>query len=361
LTDTIPKKSTERRFEAAQLAACASATKPRHTLLRRLLPLASVLVVLGGVFLFWGLPFVQNWLSQREPLPVGGRVVLPTDAGLVLYDLATRSQTTLVSAPPGQLVTSASWSPDGSSVAYGFFHRPAGDPASASEIYLVPAAGGEARPLAQRDRPGAVLDSPVWSPDGRFVYFTYFGQISGRAVQRVERIDVAGGDRQVIVEDAYSPSISPDGQSLLFLRDDRAGTGLWLLSLSGGEPRSVLDPTRYPGLAVPRFSPDGTRFVVAIIHTSTAASKPPPLFAWLAPPTAYAHGIPWDLWTFDLQGEDVRRLTDFAIDDPSPTWSPDGRFIMYWGGGGLFLLPSEGGNARRLLDHGGYGPIDWRP
>jgi Tol biopolymer transport system component len=179
-------------------------------------------------------------------------------------------------------------------------------------------------------------------------------------VQRIERVAVAGGERQVVMDDAYSPAISPDGQSLLFLRDDRTGTGLWHLPLDGGEPRSVLAPTRYPSLAVPRFSPDGTRFAVAIINLPTASAEPPPWFAWLTPSIAYAHGMPWDIWTFDLDGQDARRLTQIDADDPSPTWSPDGRFIAFWSGGGLYLVSSEGGEPRRILDRGGYGPIDWR-
>ena len=300
-------------------------------------------------------------MQRTQPLGFGGRIVLPTDSGLAIYDLSERAQTALVRTPAGELVTSAAWSPDGSSVAYGRFHRPPGDPASASEIYLVAVNGGEPRPLAERDRPGAVLDMPVWSSDGGQVYFSYFGQVAGRPVQRIERVTVESRQRETMVDDGYSPAITPDGQSLLFLRDSRAGTALLLQPLSGGDPRTVLAPNRYPTVAVPRVSPDGQRVVLSIMNTLGAQQRGPGLLEWLLGPTAYAHGQPWDIWTFDLQGNDPRRLTNVNADDPSAAWSPDGRHLAFWGGGGLYVVPSEGGEVRQVLDRGGYGPIDWRP
>ena len=61
--------------------------------------------------------------------------------------------------------------------------------------------------------------------------------------------------------------------------------------------------------------------------------------------------------------EDEEICKPFCLDpadDPSATWSPDGRFIAFWSGGGLYLVSSDGGEPRRILDRGGYGPIDWR-
>jgi Tol biopolymer transport system component len=329
------------------------------TVPRSRIVLVAVLVLLLLVVVAVGRPFVQQQLTNRQPVPVAGRLLLPTDTGLVVYDLAARREAPLIPTPQGEIVSAAAWSPDGLQVAYGLFHRRPGDPASVSEIYLAAADGSGQRPLAERDRPGAILDTPVWSPDGREVYFSYFGQVATKPVQRIERVRVATGERETVVEDGYAPAVSPDGQSLLFLRDERAGTGLWLVTLAGGQPTAVLPPGRYPSLAVPRFSPDGKRVTAAIINVSTAQGDGQAPFAWLLPPVVYAHGLPWDIWTFGLQGDDMRRLTNVNADDPSPVWSPDGRYIAFWGGTGLYLVAADGSDLRQVLDKGGYGAIDW--
>src|SRR6476661_1822839 len=197
----------------------------------------AVLLVLVAVAVVLARPALEARFGGA-PAGVGGRILLPTDTGLTVFDLAQRRDTPVMTAPPGQIVTSVAWSPDRKLIAYGFFHRRPGDPASVSEIYLVGADGSDPRVLAERDRPGAVLDTPVWSPDGREVYFSYFGQVSGKPIQRIERVTVATGERQTVVEDGYAPDVSPDGKSLLFLRDERAGSGLWLAPLAGGDPTS---------------------------------------------------------------------------------------------------------------------------
>jgi Tol biopolymer transport system component len=301
-------------------------------------------------------PAVERWASSRQPLPVGGRLVLPTDEGLVVFDLNSRQPATIVGISSGQVVSSAAWSPDATSIAYGLFHRREGDLASVSEIYVVGADGSHARLLAERDRPGVILDNPVWGPSGEEIYFAYFGQASGRPVRRVERVSLADGQRATVVEDGYAPAVSPDGSSLLFLRDERAGPSLWVASLAGGDPTMILPPGQYPALSGPRFSPDGSKVAAAVVNVGQARSDP--VFGMLFS-TAYAHGDPWDIWTFDLRDRNARRLTQIDADEPSPAWSPDGRHIAFWGGKGLHIVAADGSQLYQVLDEGGYGTIDW--
>jgi Tol biopolymer transport system component len=296
--------------------------------------------------------------SSRQSLPTSGQLALPADTGLIVLNLDDGQERIVVPAPPGELITSADWSPDGRQIAYGLFHRRPGDPTSVSEIYLVGADGSSPHVVGERDRPGAVLDTPVWTPDGQEVLFSYFGQVSGKVVQRVDAIRPETGERRTVVDDGYGPDVSPDGKSVLFLRDERAGMGLWSTALTGGEARPIIAPGRYPALAVPRFAPDGTRVAVAIINTGTA-ERPTTPFDWLLPPPVFAHGNPWDIWTFDTSGGDPLRLSYVNADDPSPTWSPDGRYLAFWSGGGLYLVGAAGGDLRKVRELGGYGPLDW--
>ena len=303
---------------------------------------------------------LQRLANSARPLPVEGRLLLPSERGLLVYALGERRETLVVPSGPGQVVMSAAWSPDASRLAYGLFHRRPGDPALVGEIYLANGDGSGAAVLAERDRPGNVLDTPVWSPDGRFVYFSYLGQVSGRIAQRIERVAIEGRQREVVVENAFAPAPSADGRSLLFLRDEpRSGTGLFRMALDGGQPSPVLAAGRYPALAVPRFSPDGRRIAVAIMHSTAAERRATsPLAAFFAP-VAYAHGVPWDIWTFDADGGDPRRLTDLSADEPSATWSPDGRYLAIWSPAGLHVVAVDGSDTRQVLDMGSYGTLDW--
>lgn len=318
-----------------------------------------VLLLAGGLLV--GRPALERLQRQQRLAGLSGRLLLPTDSGLVEFDLATGGQRPIIPTPTGQVVSAGAWSPDGTQVVYSLFHRRPDDPASVVEIFLARADGSESRVLAERDAPGAVLDLPVWSPDGRRVYFSYFGQSGGRSVQRIERVELATGQRSVVADNAYAPAISPDGAQLAFLRDDRSGSGLYLAALDGSNVRPLLPPGKYPPLAVPRFSPDGQRVAVAIVNDLRSEAPRSDPLAWLVPPVAYAHGLPWDIWTFDLQGEDAVRVSNVAADDPSPAWSPNGQHIAFWSGSGLFVAPSTGGNTVKLLDDGGYGALDWGP
>ncbi len=73
-----------------------------------------------------------------------------------------------------------------------------------------------------------------------------------------------------------------------------------------------------------------------------------------------------DLWSCDLAGQDVRRLTSFIGTEYFPHISPDGRWIAftgeYDGNRDVYLIPVGGGEPQRLTWHpGGDEVIGWHP
>ena len=108
------------------------------------------------------------------------------------------------------------------------------------------------------------------------------------------------------------------------------------------EPRRTLQRITYDETALPRdasWSADGQW----IVYTSDAAGNA-------------------DLWKQRLGDPDPIRLTTSEFNETQPDWSPDGRSIVFRSerdGGGLYVIPAEGG-AERMISSFGYEPL-WSP
>ena len=87
----------------------------------------------------------------------------------------------------------------------------------------------------------------------------------------------------------------------------------------------------------------------------TAKMKAPSL----GPTVAAAHGLPWDLWEIRLDGSGLRRLTNLAEDDPSLAWSPDGRWLAFQGGSGVYIVDVATTTLYQLSEAVGFGGMDW--
>ena len=58
---------------------------------------------------------------------------------------------------------------------------------------------------------------PFWSPDGKRVYFISLA----RERESLWSISAAGGTPQVVIENVTRAAISPDGETIAFLRDEQ--------------------------------------------------------------------------------------------------------------------------------------------
>jgi Tol biopolymer transport system component/DNA-binding winged helix-turn-helix (wHTH) protein len=111
---------------------------------------------------------------------------------------------------------------------------------------------------------------------------------------------------------------------------------------SHSEARRTLQRITYDETALPRdasWSADGRW----IVYTSDAAGNA-------------------DLWKQRLGDPDPIPLTKSASNETQPAWSPDGRYVVFRSerdGGGLYMIPAEGG-PERLISTFGYEP-SWSP
>jgi len=104
-------------------------------------------------------------------------------------------------------------------------------------------------------------------------------------------------------------------------------------------------------LSNPAISPDGSQAVVVVTRYDVEDDE----------------GIA-DLWLVPTDGGEARQLTTHASNDTSPAWSPDGRFIAFVSRRGddeqsqVYIIPVAGGEARRLTDvPTGAGAPRWFP
>ncbi|MGH7628906.1 MAG: S9 family peptidase [Gemmatimonadales bacterium] len=164
-------------------------------------------------------------------------------------------------------VLDAAWTPDGSGVV---FAATTGRDRAASELirgdlFLVPAAGGEPRPLtAGPDSYG----SPAFSPDGRTL--AAIVNLKGPKLHTHRRIAAwpwPGPGARTVVTAGFDRSVSswaftPAGDSLYFSAEDAGHEKLYRVATGGGAVRLAhdLDAGVYTSLAIPRAAPATTLF-----------------------------------------------------------------------------------------------------
>ncbi len=181
---------------------------------------------------------------------------------------------------------------------------------------------------------------PSISPDGNFVvYTTRDGQDLDIFLQRI------GGRNPVNLtkdsdKDDFAGAFSPDGQWITF-RSEREGGGIFVMGATGESVRRLTDT----GLN-PAWSPDGKEIVYA-----TEGIRLP-----------FGRGTTSQLWAVRVDSGEKRQIA--KGDAVQPAWSPDGLWIAYWAlpeGSGqrdLWIINSHGGSPIQITNDAA---IDWNP
>jgi serine/threonine protein kinase len=247
------------------------------------------------------------------------------------------------------------WSPDGREIAIAT--EGIDDPRerhSQSRIFRIDVATGKKRLLPVSD--GV---QPAWSPHSLRIAFWGIAQPGSRRV--IWTVPVDGGPPVTVVDDAFynwSPVWSPDGGFLFFASNRGGSMNLWKVAIDERSglvrttPESVNTPSEWS--ALPSFSRDGNRLIYATSSSRSFVELWPfnPETGRVTGPSSEAYqgarailscdvspdGEWLALWatlpTEDLllvrsNGSEQRPLTNDLARDRTPYWSPDGSRILF--------------------------------
>jgi dipeptidyl aminopeptidase/acylaminoacyl peptidase len=323
----------------------------------------TALATLFTIAVVAGLALWTAAAAQERPR-LAGRILVPRGPDLWSTLAAGGGEQVLAAAPAGSLILDVAAEPGGRRMVFSRLLLPTRDGLGGADLYLLPLQGGEPTLLLAHDAPGAMLTTPAWAPGSDSVLFTYtpysLGAAGAEAQPRIERVQLDSHNRTVLLEQALSPALSPDGRLLAYLRRTPQGDALWVAEGGVGPGRELIPPTRFLGLAYPRVAPDGASVAVAATVDLPALPAPGPAPRGAGRLAARAaHGLPWDVWLVSIDGRELRRLTYLLEDDPSLAWSPDGRWLAIQGGYGLTLVEVSTAHTERLTRQAAFGAIDW--
>ena len=334
----------------------------------------------------------KSGLTVQTRTDIGGIDISP-DGSQILFGASEAGGSVsdygsyLVAAPLGGIPRKlfdrglgARFSPDGKRIV---FVRPGGGGGDA--LVVCDADGGHAIDVY---RTHAHAHNPVWSADGRFVYYQQSTATIRPEPSEIWRVPAAGGTPERVIATsrlALYPVPMPEGRGLLFAANpDTAETGLWWLPAPDRAPvRLTIGAGEY---AEPRISADGRVVAATLVDPRRSlirlASEGTPAPGRIgdggfgdADPALSPAGdrLVWssarsgnrNLWIGAADGSNARPLTTGNALDETPAFSPDGTQIAFVsdrsGSRAIWIVSREGGTPRELHRAEVVDPLTWSP
>ncbi|MFI5459951.1 MAG: TolB family protein [Isosphaerales bacterium] len=202
----------------------------------------------------------------------------------------------------------------------------------------VPARAGEPIRLTTD---GTLKLAPVFQSNGDEVVFATH---EGPNLVSIVRLKLSDGSRRrmhpTVVNHQFDPAFSRDGRLHAYARSSTAPQMVLVIQDTNDKKESVFKPRESRATARnPSFAPDGSRVVFSLSDIG-------------------GHQI----MSVNVQGQDLKRLTDAAGMNAWPAYSPDGRKIAFGssrsGDFEIYVMNADGSELHRLTRSPGF---DARP
>jgi Tol biopolymer transport system component len=234
----------------------------------------------------------------------------------------------------------------------------------------IPSAGGQPTSVTELQSGEGNHRWPQVLPGGKAVVFTVIGTgTGGYDAANIELVSLADHRRKTLVRGATFGRYLPSGHLIYVNRGTLFAVPFDPDRLEvRGTPSQVLNQVSYTpsnGTAQIDFSQTGTLIYrsggggggLFTVQWLDASGKTQPL---LAKPDAYQRPVlspdgnrlalyTSDIWVYEWKRDTMTRLTFGPGRSIYPVWSPDGRYIVFQGQGGLFWTRSDGSGKPQPL------------
>jgi serine/threonine-protein kinase len=256
-------------------------------------------------------------------------------------------------------------------------------------LLRVPSAGGAPAEFTKLRQGERTHRHPQYLPDQELVLFTAQRDSTNYDTAQIDAASLKTGARTTVVRGGHSPRYLPSGH-LLYVHEETVYSARFDAS------RPALEGTAVPVLEGVRTATGGGTLLAAsrngtvVYFGGTRLSRTPGTLVWLdeagkekeihtadrgymtprlSPDNrrlAYTATTEasTDIWTKDLERGSVSRLSFTPGTNIHPTWTPDGKAIVYRNSGsapGIYWIPADGSGKAQRISEGTMSPRSFSP